>query len=515
MDSLLSILIWLPILGGGSVLLIGNNRASLAKWTSVGISILVFILSINLFLDFDTSTSAMQFVEKTSWISQFNIFYHLGVDGISMPLIILTTFSTVLVIIAGWEVIQNRVADYMAAFLMMEGIIIGVFSAMDSMLYYVFWEASLIPMLLIIGVWGGQNRVYAAIKFFLYTFLGSVFMLVSLVYMYNLGGSFAISDMQSLPLTLVQQGWIFWAFFLAFAVKVPMFPVHTWLPDAHVQAPTGGSVILAAIMLKMGGYGFFRFSLPITPDASSYFAFAVIVLSLIAIVYIGFVALVQKDMKKLIAYSSISHMGFVTLGVFALFSIMKMDSSGELISIAGASIESAYLGLEGAMIQMVSHGFISAAMFLVVGVLYDRLHSREISTYGGVVNSMPKFTGFAVLFAMANAGLPGTSGFVGEFMVILGALQANFWYAFLAAMTLIVGAAYTLWMVKRVFWGPVINPEVSKLNDINAREFGILAVLAVAVLWMGVYPQPVIEVMHMSIANLLEQALTTKIPGML
>ena len=487
----------------------------LAKWTSVGISILVFILSINLFLDFDTSTSAMQFVEKTSWISQFNIFYHLGVDGISMPLIILTTFSTVLVIIAGWEVIQNRVADYMAAFLMMEGIIIGVFSAMDSMLYYVFWEASLIPMLLIIGVWGGQNRVYAAIKFFLYTFLGSVFMLVSLIYMYNLGGSFAISDMQSLPLTLVQQGWIFWAFFLAFAVKVPMFPVHTWLPDAHVQAPTGGSVILAAIMLKMGGYGFFRFSLPITPDASSYFAFAVIVLSLIAIVYIGFVALVQKDMKKLIAYSSISHMGFVTLGVFALFSIMKMDSSGELISIAGASIESAYLGLEGAMIQMVSHGFISAAMFLVVGVLYDRLHSREISTYGGVVNSMPKFTGFAVLFAMANAGLPGTSGFVGEFMVILGALQANFWYAFLAAMTLIVGAAYTLWMVKRVFWGPVINPEVSKLNDINAREFGILAVLAVAVLWMGIYPQPVIEVMHVSIANLLEQALTTKIPGML
>jgi NADH-quinone oxidoreductase subunit M len=457
----------------------------------------------------------MQFVEKTSWISQFNIFYHLGVDGISMPLIILTTFSTVLVIIAGWEVIQNRVADYMAAFLMMEGIIIGVFSAMDSMLYYVFWEASLIPMLLIIGVWGGQNRVYAAIKFFLYTFLGSVFMLVSLIYMYNLGGSFAISDMQSLPLTLVQQGWIFWAFFLAFAVKVPMFPVHTWLPDAHVQAPTGGSVILAAIMLKMGGYGFFRFSLPITPDASSYFAFAVIVLSLIAIVYIGFVALVQKDMKKLIAYSSISHMGFVTLGVFALFSIMKMDSSGELISIAGASIESAYLGLEGAMIQMVSHGFISAAMFLVVGVLYDRLHSREISTYGGVVNSMPKFTGFAVLFAMANAGLPGTSGFVGEFMVILGALQANFWYAFLAAMTLIVGAAYTLWMVKRVFWGPVINPEVSKLNDINAREFGILAVLAVAVIWMGVYPQPVIEVMHVSIANLLEQALTTKIPGML
>jgi NADH-quinone oxidoreductase subunit M len=318
-----------------------------------------------------------------------------------------------------------------------------------------------------------------------------------------------------LPLTLSQQSWIFWAFFLAFAVKVPMFPVHTWLPDAHVQAPTGGSVILAAIMLKMGGYGFFRFSLPITPDASSYFSFVVIVLSLIAIVYIGFVALVQKDMKKLIAYSSISHMGFVTLGVFALFSIMKMDSNGELISIAGASIESAYLGLEGAMIQMVSHGFISAAMFLVVGVLYDRLHSREISTYGGVVNSMPKFTGFAVLFAMANAGLPGTSGFVGEFMVILGALQANFWYAFLAAMTLIVGAAYTLWMVKRVFWGPIVNPDVKTLSDVNAREFGVLSILAVAVLWMGIYPQPVIEVMHISIANLLEQSLTTKIPAIL
>ena len=515
MDSLLSILIWLPILGAGSVLFIGNNRAQLARWVSAGISVIVFVLSINLFLDFDTSTSSMQFVEKVSWITQFNIFYHLGVDGISMPLIILTTFSTILVIVAGWEVIKNRVADYMAAFLIMEGLIIGVFSSMDSMLFYVFWESSLIPMLLIIGVWGGQNRVYASIKFFLYTFLGSVFMLVSLIYMYNLSGSFAISEMYTLPLTMAQQSWIFWAFFLAFAVKVPMFPVHTWLPDAHVQAPTGGSVILAAIMLKMGGYGFFRFSLPITPDASSSFATVVIVLSLIAIVYIGFVALVQKDMKKLIAYSSISHMGFVTLGVFALFSIMKMGSNGELISISGASIESAYLGLEGAMIQMISHGFISAAMFLVVGVLYDRLHSREISTYGGVVNSMPKFTGFAVLFAMANAGLPGTSGFVGEFMVILGALQANFWFAFLASMTLIIGAAYTLWMVKRVFWGEISNPEVSTLSDINSREFGILAILAIAVLWMGLYPQPVIEVMHASIVNLLEQALTTKLPVLL
>jgi NADH-quinone oxidoreductase subunit M len=450
----------------------------------------------------------MQFVLDLPWIEQFNIRYHIGIDGISMPLIILTTFSTVLVIIAGWEVIQNRVAEYMAAFLMMEGVIIGVFSSMDAILFYVFWEASLIPMLLIVGIWGGQNRVYAAVKFFLYTFLGSVFMLVSLIYMYNQGGSFSLAVLNDLPLTLTEQSWIFWAFFLAFAVKVPMFPVHTWLPDAHVQAPTGGSVILAAIMLKMGGYGFFRFSLPITPDASSEFATVVIALSLIAIVYIGFVALVQKDMKKLIAYSSISHMGFVTLGVFALFSIVEMGTDGNIIG----SLEGVYLGLEGAMIQMISHGFISAAMFLVVGVLYERLHSRDISTYGGVINSMPKFTGFAVLFAMANAGLPGTSGFVGEFMVILSALQANFWYAFLAATTLIIGAAYTLWMVKRVFWGPVTNPDVNTLSDINNREFFILATLAVAVLVMGVYPQPVIEVMHASVVNLLEQALTTKLP---
>jgi NADH-quinone oxidoreductase subunit M len=442
----------------------------------------------------------MQFEQRASWISQFDIYYHLGVDGIAMPLIILTTFSTILVLVAGWEVIQTRPAHYMAAFLMMEGLIIGVFSALDAILFYAFWEASLIPMLLIIGVWGGDNRVYAAIKFFLYTFLGSVFMLVSLIYMYNKGGSFAILDMHNLSLTTTEQAWIFWAFFMAFAVKVPMFPVHTWLPDAHVQAPTGGSVILAAIMLKMGGYGFFRFSLPITPDASLEFSEIVIILSLIAIVYIGFVALVQRDMKKLIAYSSISHMGFVTLGVFALFLAYKPGAA-----------EGALLGLEGAMVQMISHGFISAAMFLVVGVLYDRLHSREISTYGGVINSMPKFTGFAVLFAMANAGLPGTSGFVGEFMVILGAVQANIWYAVLAASTLIVGAAYTLWMVKRVFWGAITNPDVESLADVNAREFGILAVLAVAVIAMGLYPQPIIEVMHVSIEHLLNQALTSKL----
>jgi len=507
MESLLSLLIWLPVLGGSVVVAIGNNRSEVAKWISLAISIVVFALSLGLWTGFDTTTAAMQFVENTPWITQFNINYHLGVDGISMPLIILTTFSTVLVIIAGWEVIQNRTADYMAAFLMMEGVIIGVFSSLDAILFYVFWEASLIPMLLIVGIWGGNNRVYAAIKFFLYTFIGSVFMLVSLIYMYNQGGSFSLAALNNLPLTLTEQSWIFWAFFLAFAVKVPMFPVHTWLPDAHVQAPTGGSVILAAIMLKMGGYGFFRFSLPITPDASAEFATVVIVLSLIAIVYIGFVALVQRDMKKLIAYSSISHMGFVTLGVFALFSIVQKGVDGNIIG----NLESVYLGLEGAMIQMISHGFISAAMFLVVGVLYDRLHSREISTYGGVINSMPKFTGFAVLFAMANAGLPGTSGFVGEFMVILGALQANFWYAFLAAMTLVVGAAYTLWMVKRVFWGPVTNPEVSSLSDINNRELFVLATLAAAVLIMGIYPQPVIEVMHVSIVNLLEQALTTKL----
>ncbi|HIM54230.1 MAG TPA: NADH-quinone oxidoreductase subunit M [Gammaproteobacteria bacterium] len=509
--ELLSLLIWLPIIGGALVILIGNDRAETAKWLSVAISVVIFVMSLSLYTDFDSTTHLMQFEEKVSWISYFDINYHIGVDGISMPLIILTTFSTILVIIAGWEVITRRTAHYMAAFLMMEGLIIGVFSSLDAILFYAFWEASLIPMLLIIGIWGGDNRVYAAIKFFLYTFLGSVMLLVSLIYMYTKGGSFSILDMHNLSLTATEQAWIFWAFFVAFAVKVPMFPVHTWLPDAHVQAPTGGSVILAAIMLKMGGYGFFRFSLPITPDASLQFADVVIALSLIAIVYIGFVALVQRDMKKLIAYSSISHMGFVTLGVFALFFILKMGADGNIISINGGSVEGALLGLEGAMVQMISHGFISAAMFLVVGVLYDRLHSREISTYGGVINSMPKFTGFAVLFAMANAGLPGTSGFVGEFMVILAALQANIWYAVLAATTLIVGAAYTLWMVKRVFWGPITNPAVETLNDINGREFFVLAILALAVLIMGLYPQPVIEAMHSSIEHLLNQALTSKL----
>ncbi|MEO1945175.1 MAG: NADH-quinone oxidoreductase subunit M [Candidatus Thioglobus sp.] len=499
-QMLLSLLIWAPIIGSIIVIIVGNDRPESARWVSIAVSIVVFIMSLSLFFWFDSSTHSMQFVEQHSWISQFDINYHIGVDGISMPLIILTTFSTIIVIIAGWEVITRRVAHYMAAFLMMEGLIIGVFSSLDAILFYVFWEASLIPMLLIIGIWGGDNRVYAAIKFFLYTFLGSVFMLVSLIYMYSIGDSFSILEMHKLGLSMAEQSWIFWAFFIAFAVKVPMFPVHTWLPDAHVQAPTGGSVILAAIMLKMGGYGFFRFSLPITPDASLEFSEIVIILSLIAIVYIGFVALVQRDMKKLIAYSSISHMGFVTLGVFALFLAYKPNAT-----------EGALLGLEGAMVQMISHGFISAAMFIVVGVLYERLHSREISTYGGVINSMPKFTGFAVLFALANAGLPGTSGFVGEFMVILGAVQANIWYAVLASLTLILGAAYTLWMVKRVFWGPITNNAVEKLSDINGREFAVLAILAFAVLIMGLYPQPVIEVMHASIENLLQQSLISKL----
>jgi NADH-quinone oxidoreductase subunit M len=497
---LLSLLIWLPILGGVAVILIGNSSLALARWASIFIAVVVFIMSIKLYTGFDNSTYMMQFVEQTQWISFFNINYHIGVDGISMPLIILTTFSTVLIIIAGWEVIKKQNAHYMAAFLMMEGLIIGVFSSLDAILFYVFWEASLIPMLLIIGIWGGDNRVYAAIKFFLYTFLGSVCMLIALIYMYNKSGSFSILNMHNLGITATEQAWIFWAFFIAFAVKVPMFPVHTWLPDAHVQAPTGGSVILAAIMLKMGGYGFLRFSLPITPDASLEFSNIIIILSLIAIIYIAFIALVQRDMKKLIAYSSISHMGFVTLGIFALFLAYKPNSA-----------EAALLGLNGAMVQMISHGFISAAMFFIVGVLYDRLHSREIATYGGVINSMPKFTGFAVLFAMANAGLPATSGFVGEFMVILGVLQANIWYAVLAAITLILGAAYTLWMVKRVFFGAITNNEVKTLQDINTREFFILAILALAVLIMGIYPQPVIETINISVENLLQQALNSKL----
>ena len=499
---LLSLVIWTPIIGGLLLLAFGKKaNAANTRIIALLISVITFLLSIPLYTSFDTSTAAMQFSEMTPWISAFNVNYHLGVDGISMPLIILTTFMTVIVVIAGWEVIKDKVEQYMAAFLIMEGLMIGVFSALDAALFYVFWEALLIPMFIVIGVWGGPNRVYATIKFFLYTFFGSVFMLIALLYMYTQSNSFEIQAYHDLKLGLTPQILIFIAFLLAFAVKVPMWPVHTWLPDAHVEAPTGGSVILAAIMLKLGGYGFLRFSLPITPDASMELDWLMITLSLIAVVYIGFVALVQQDMKKLIAYSSISHMGFVTLGFFVSFQIL--ENSGNL--------KGAALGMEGGMVQMISHGFISGAMFLCVGVMYDRLHSRQIKDYGGVVNHMPKFAAFMVFFAMANAGLPGTSGFVGEFMVILSSFKANFWYAFLAATTLIIGAAYTLWMVKRVIFGKVVNEAVTTMQDINKREFFFLAVLAFTVLLFGVWPAPLVEVMDATVANLLQHVMQSKL----
>ncbi len=498
---ILSTLIWLPIVGGLLVLFAGRNNPLLAKWLSLFTVGLTFILSLPLWTGFDTTTASMQFVENVPWIPMFNINYHLGVDGLSMPLVLLTTFIQVLVVISAWDVIKERVEQYMGAFLIMGGIMVGVFVALDSILFYVFWEALLIPMFIVIGKWGGPKRVYATLKFFLYTFLGSVFMLVAFIYMYTQSGSFSILDFHTMPLGMTAQILIFLAFLAAFAVKIPMFPVHTWLPDAHVEAPTAGSVVLAAIMLKMGGYGFVRFSLPITPDASMTLDWLVIALSLIAIVYIGVVALAQSDMKKLVAYSSISHMGFVTLGMFVVYDIMQ--STG--------TMQGAQLGMEGAMVQMISHGFISGAMFLAIGVLYDRMHTREISAYSGVVNKMPWFTMFAVLFAMANVGLPGTSGFVGEFMVILSSFKANIWYGILAALTLIIGAAYTLWMVKRVFFGPVTNENVEALQDLNKREFALMAVLAIFVVGLGVFPSPLIEVMHTSVEHLLVQATTTKL----
>lgn len=498
---ILSTLIWLPVIGGLLVLFIGRDRPTFAKWFSLIITVVTFAISIPLWLSFDMTTSDMQFVEKVSWIPQFNIMYHLGVDGLSMPLILLTTFTQVLVIASAWDVIKERVEQYMGAFLIMGGIMVGVFAALDSILFYVFWEALLIPMFIVIGKWGGKERVYATMKFFIYTFLGSVFMLISFIYLYLQSGSFSILGFHSMHIGMTAQVLIFLAFLAAFAVKVPMFPVHTWLPDAHVQAPTAGSVVLAAIMLKMGGYGFVRFSLPITPDAAMTLDWLVIGLSLIAIFYIGVVALVQTDMKKLVAYSSISHMGFVTLGMFLIYDIIQ-NTGG---------IQGAALGMEGAMIQMISHGFISGAMFLMIGVLYDRMHTREISAYGGVVNKMPIFGFFAVLFAMANAGLPGTSGFVGEFMVILAAFKANAWYGIIAASTLIIGAAYTLWMIKRVFFGPVANENVEKLEDLNKREFALMAILAVAIVGVGVFPSPIIEVMQVSVENLLIQATTSKL----
>ncbi len=499
---LLSLLIWLPIVGGVLTLALGKSgNRDIVRKTALGVSVFVFILSLPLYSGFDTETFAMQFGESVSWIPTFNVFYSLGIDGISMPLIILTTFTTVLVVLAGWEVIEDRQEQYMAAFLIMEGLMNGVFCALDAVLFYVFWEGMLIPMFLIIGIWGGPRRIYAALKFFLYTFLGSVLLLVAIIYLYNQTSSFAILDFHMAKIGMTAQTLIFFAFLVAFAVKVPMWPVHTWLPDAHVEAPTGGSVILAAIMLKMGTYGFARFILPIVPDASANLDWLVIGMSLIAIVYIALVALAQTDMKKLIAYSSISHMGFVTLGFFIVFAIFR--STG--------STQGAALGVEGALVQMISHGFISGALFLCVGVMYDRMHSRNIYDYGGVANTMPVFASFMVLFAMANTGLPGTSGFVGEFMVILGSFQANFWYAFLAATTLILGAAYTLWLVKRVIFGEVGNERVAALQDLNTREFVILGSLAVLVLLIGIWPAPLVDVMHASVNHLLEQVVTSKL----
>lgn len=487
----LSLAIWVPIVGGLLVLASGSDRnASVARFIALASALLGLVVSIPLYARFNLGTSAMQFVESYSWIPRFNINYSLGVDGISVLFVLLNSFITLIVVVAGWEVIKEKVAQYLAAFLIMSGLINGIFSALDGVLFYVFFEASLIPLFIIIGVWGGANRVYAAIKFFLYTLAGSLLMLVALLYLFmESGGSFNILDWHQLRLSMDVQTMIFWAFLASFAVKVPMFPVHTWLPDAHVEAPTGGSIVLAAIGLKLGAYGFLRFSLPIAPDASHAFAPLIITLSLIAVVYIGFVALVQTDMKKLVAYSSISHMGFVTLGFFIFNPV----------------------GVEGALVQMISHGFVSGAMFASIGVLYDRMHSRQIADYGGVVNVMPKFAALFMLFSMANAGLPATSGFVGEFMVVLGAVKFNFWVGFAAATTLIVGAAYTLWMYKRVMFGPITNHHVSELTDINGREFLFLSILAVCVLAMGIYPFPVTEVMHASVIDLLKHVAESKL----
>lgn len=488
---LLSLAIWIPILGGIFILAVDrrlqNDHA--VRLLSLVIAIVGFAVTIPLFCQFDRGTAAMQFAEHADWVARFGISYSLGVDGISMLFVLLNAFITVIVVIAGWKVIQDNVAQYMAAFLIMSGLMNGIFSALDAVLFYVFFEASLIPLYLIIGIWGGPNRVYAAIKFFLYTLAGSLPMLLALIYLYSQSGTFSITAWHALPLSQAEQMWIFAGFLLGFAVKVPMWPVHTWLPDAHVEAPTGGSVVLAAIALKLGAYGFLRFSLPIAPDASAAFAPFIITLSLIAVIYIGFVALVQTDMKKLVAYSSISHMGFVTLGFF-MFN---------------------RLGVEGALVQMVSHGFVSGAMFLCIGVLYDRMHSRNIADYGGVVNRMPKFAAFSMLFSMANAGLPGTSGFVGEFMVILGAVGFNFWIGMLAATTLVLGAAYTLWMYKRVVFGKVANDHVAELEDIDCREFAFLAILALCVLGMGLYPYPFTDVMHASVEQLLAQVAAGKL----
>ena len=498
---LLSILIWLPIFGGLATLAFGDSRSTSSKWFASGIAALTLLMTVPLLLGFSNATAGMQFEENLSWISSLNIRYHLGADGIAVPLIALTTLTSLLVMIGAWTSIDRRVSQYYAAFLILEGLMVGVFAAMDAMLFYVFFEGMLIPMFLIIGVWGGPRRMYAAVKFFLYTFLGSVFMLVGLIYLYIKTGSWQLADFHAAGLTLNEQTWLFFGFLVAFAVKVPMFPVHTWLPDAHVEAPTAGSVILAAIMLKIGGYGFLRFNLPITPDATYAYGWVVVALSLIAVVYVGLVALAQDDMKKLVAYSSISHMGFVTLGTF-MAALLVRDLQ---------ATDAARLGLQGAMVQMVSHGFISGAMFSGIGVLYDRLHTRRIADYGGVANAMPWFAGFYVLFAMANSGLPGTSGFVGEFMVILASFQLRPWLAFLAALTLIIGAGYSLWLTKRVLWGDVTNPEVAKMKDLNWREVLVLGVFAAGVLWLGVYPKALTDMMEPAIAQLVSDLAKSKI----
>ena len=500
MQSLLSILIWLPIAGGFAVLALGTHRAKEARWLALGVAVATLIASIPLLVHYDAAAGTMQFIEQHRWIAAINANYHLGVDGISVALIALTTFVTVLVILGAWDSVEDKVNQYLAAFLVLEGLMVGVFCALDALLFYVFFEGMLIPMFIIIGVWGGPRRVYATLKFFLYTFFGSIFMLVGLIYLYTQSNSWELSQLAVLKLSLTQQSWLFFAFLVAFAVKVPMWPVHTWLPDAHVEAPTGGSVILAAIMLKIGGYGFLRFSLPITPDASQHFAWLLIALSLIAVIYIGFVALVQEDMKKLIAYSSVSHMGFVTLGIFIALALVRVTGNKD----------AAYLGVSGAMVQMISHGFVSGAMFSCIGVIYDRMHTRMIRDYGGVVNTMPWYAAFVVFFAMANCGLPGTSGFVGEFMVILASFQSNFWIAALAAFTLIIGAAYTLWLVKRVIWGDVTNDHVAKLKDIDAREALVLGAFAAMTLLFGIWPEPLTHLMDASVKHIVDQLLVVK-----